>query len=159
MHFLTLFTAKYLIAIIVLVAFAYWLTVPRKEKIRLAIFGLITAVVAFALAKIGSALYFDPRPFVSHHVTPIYPHGPDNGFPSDHTLLSAVTALTVFSSSKRIGTFLMVLAVAVGAARVAGHIHSPIDIIGSIVFAAAGYVAAVWLTPHAQKYLQKTENR
>lgn len=159
MHILLLFLAKYLLFIVALVAFAYWLTVSRPEKIRMMIFGAVAAVVTLALAKLGAMLYYDPRPFVSHHVTPLYPHGTDNGFPSDHTLAAAFIALTVLSSHKKLGLALLAGAVLIGASRIIGHIHSPIDIIGSLVFAAIGYIAAVWATPYIVKRAANAHNQ
>jgi undecaprenyl-diphosphatase len=145
MHELLLIFAKYLIGIVGLIAFIYWLAVPRHEKVRLIIFGIIAGSATFALAKIGSALFYDPRPFVVHHVVPLYPHGADNGFPSDHTLLAAIIAITVWVSSKRLGIVLFVMALLIGLSRVIGNIHSPIDIVGSIFFALLGGVLASFL--------------
>ena len=150
MHTILLFLAKDLIAVIGLAAFIYWLTLPKKLKIRIAVYGLITAVVAYGLAKLGGSFFYDTRPFVTDHVTALYPHGADNGFPSDHTLLSAVMAVTIFAASKKVGLALGVMAVLVGAARVIGHIHRPIDIAGSIVVAIIGGFVAAYLTATIQ---------
>jgi len=146
MHFIILYTAKYLYLLILLVAGIYWLTLPKKQKIQMLVLGATAAILSFLLAKVGSALFYDPRPFVSHNVVPIYPHGADNGFPSDHTLLSACVAFVVYAVNKKVGAVLAVLALFVGIARVAGHIHSPIDIAGSIVFAMLGTVVAYLVT-------------
>ena len=155
MHLFLLFTAKYLFIVVGLIAAIYWLSAPKKEKIRLAVFGLIAAVVTFVLVKLGAALYFDPRPFVTHHVTPLFPHGTDNGFPSDHTVLTAFIAVTIYSATKRLGLVLFAMALLIGLARVIGHIHSPIDIIGSIVFALVAGAVAAYLTPKVTARLAK----
>jgi undecaprenyl-diphosphatase len=147
MHSVLLFGAKYLYLLVPLLAAAYWLTLPKRQKIQLLVFGIVTAVVTFALVKVGAALFYDPRPFVSHNVQPLYPHAPDNGFPSDHTWFTAFIAIAVYSMSKRLGSALFVIAILVGSARVAGHIHSPIDILGSLVFSIAGGIVAYYLTP------------
>lgn len=154
MHDLLLFTAKYLYLGVGLIALAYWIKVSKQEKIRLVVFGAVAAVVTLLLVKVGAALFYDPRPFVAQHITPLYPHGADNGFPSDHTVLTAFIALTIFSSSRRIGALLLCLSVLIGLSRVTGHIHSPIDILGSLLFAAIGYAAARALTPRIMKRLQ-----
>jgi undecaprenyl-diphosphatase len=156
MHSIELFAAKYLVFIIVLIAGAYWLTLPKKQKVDLIIFGFFAALIAIILAKAGAALYYDPRPFVHHHVTPIYPHGPDNGFPSDHTLLGSFVAVSVYYVNKKLGLGLFALAALVGISRVAGHIHSPIDIIGSMVFAIIGGLLAALITPRVARYLSRT---
>jgi membrane-associated phospholipid phosphatase len=47
----------------------------------------------------------------------------------------------------------------VGISRVAGHIHSPIDIIGSMVFAIVGGLLAAFVTPQLMERFsnKKTE--
>ncbi len=154
MHLTLLFTAKYLYLVVGILALIYWVTVPKQEKIRLVVFGAIAAVVTFALVKIGAALYYDPRPFVTHHITPLYPHGADNGFPSDHTVLTAFIALTIFSSSRKTGLTLLCMVVLIGLSRVIGHIHSPIDIIGSLAFALVGFGIAKLVTPRLLQRLK-----
>lgn len=147
MDTITIFTAKYLVYIIVVIAGIYWLTLPKEQKIKMIIFGAITAIVAFALTRIGGAIYFDPRPFVNSNVMPIYPHAANNGFPSDHTALAFTAAAAVFYMNKKFGAGLFILAALVGASRIIGHIHSPIDIFGSIVFVAIAYGVSYYLTP------------
>lgn len=147
MDLIVLFCAKYLVFIIVLVTVIYWLTLPKEQKIKMFIFGVIVAVVAFALTRLGGAIYFDPRPFVDSAVTPIYPHAPNNGFPSDHTALAFTTAATVFYMNKKIGIVLLFLAFLVGVSRVLGYIHSFTDILGSIIFVAIAYGFAYYFTP------------
>lgn len=147
MHLILLFIAKYLFIIVGLIAGAYWLTLPTKEKIRLVVFGFIAAVISYVLIKIGASLYYDPRPFVNHSVTPLYPHGADNGFPSDHTVLTAFIAFTIYSASRRLGLILFGMALLIGLSRIIGYIHSPIDIIGSLLIAVIGAAVAYYLTP------------
>lgn len=147
MDLLLLLTAKYLYVAVVLVAAVYWLSRPRKERIELVIFACVAAIVTFIFVKLGASLYFDPRPFTTHAVAAIYPHAPDNGFPSDHTALTAVIAIVIYNSSKKLGLVLGVLSLLVGVSRVLGNIHSPIDIVGSLVFALIGGVVASYITP------------
>ena len=154
MHTILLLIAKYLFIVVGLFAFAYWLRVSRQEKVRLVLFGVIAGIVTFALVKIGAALYYDPRPFVTEHVTPLFPHGSDNGFPSDHTVLTAFVALTIFSSSKRIGLVSLAMSVLIGVSRIIGHIHSPIDILGSLMFAFIGFTVATLSTPPILKRIK-----
>ena len=67
-------------------------------------------------------------------------HAADNGFPSDHALLTAFLGFTMLLYSKRVGIFLLVIALIVSWARVAAHIHNPRDIVGSFVIAAVSVV-------------------
>jgi undecaprenyl-diphosphatase len=130
------------------------LTLSKKLKLQTMLFGVIAGLISFALVKLGGALYYDPRPFVAHNLTPLFPHGTDNGFPSDHTVLGAYIAFTIFSVSKRMGILLLILTIAIGLSRVIGHIHSPIDILGSLLFASVGYIVAWKFTPGLYKYLE-----
>lgn len=154
MHFIILFIAEYAIIVVGLIAAVYWLTLSKKNKIRFIIFGIIAGLVGLVLMKVGAAIFYDPRPFVSHNVIPIYPHANDNGFPSDHTALAAVIAVTVYAFSKRLGLTLFVFALAIGLARVLGYIHSPIDIVGSIVLAVSAALVAYYLTPKLMEKLK-----
>jgi undecaprenyl-diphosphatase len=86
--------------------------------------------------------YFDPRPFVTGHFAPLIPHNLDNGFPSDHTLLSSAIAMTVTLRNRSVGVVLWLLALLVGLARIASGLHSPTDVIASLVLAiCAGFAA------------------
>lgn len=142
MNHLIVFVAKYFLFISVLAVAIYWLKLQQHKKLVLAVQLVVGGVIALLLAKIGAHFYYDTRPFVSHHIKPLFAHGADNGFPSDHALLTSFLGFTMLFYSRRLGIFLLAVAVAVGAARVAAHIHSPIDIVGSFVFAAIGVGAA-----------------
>ena len=136
MNSLIVFVAKYFFVISVVTVALYWIKAKRQVKIDLGWQLVLGGVLAVLLAMLGGHLYYDPRPFVSHHMKPLIPHAPDNGFPSDHTLLTSFLGFVMLKYSRGLGLFLLVVAVLVGAARVAAHIHSPIDIVGSFVFAA-----------------------
>jgi undecaprenyl-diphosphatase len=81
-------------------------------------------------------LHYDTRPFVTQHLVPLIPHAADNGFPSDHALFTAFLGFTMLLYSRALGAVLLLIAVLVGAARVAAHIHNPQDIVASFVIAA-----------------------
>lgn len=147
MDMFIIFCAKYLIVVIGLFALGYWLTLPRKQKSEVLIMGVIAGIVALILAKTGSAMFVDPRPFVSDGVTPLFAYPADNGFPSDHTLLGMIITMALLSVSRKWAVNLFVLTVIVGASRVLAGVHHPIDIVGGILFGALGGVVAIYLTP------------
>lgn len=147
MNLIIILCAKYLFIVIGLIAIIYWLKLTNKRKLEVVTFGIITALVAFLLAKIGGAIFYNARPFVVDNVVPLFTHIADNGFPSDHTLFSAVIAVTMYSASKKLGLILGGLSVVVGMSRVLALVHHPIDIVGGLVFAMIGGVAAYYLTP------------
>jgi undecaprenyl-diphosphatase len=131
------FCSNYLLFIFIAIAAAYFWKQPRKIKKEMLIFAIILLPLSYLVAKIAGYFYFDPRPFVAGNFTPLIPHSSDNGFPSDHTLLAAAVAATVWQLSKKMGFFLYIGAFLVGLARVLAGVHHFTDILGSIL--------AVWL--------------
>jgi len=130
-----IFGARDLIFLVIFLAGIYFLRQPRARQKQLIIFGLSVAVISFILSRIFASLYFDPRPFVENHFVPLVPHGPDNGFPSDHTLLSAVIASVFYKFSKKAGLALWAAALFIGISRVYVGVHHPVDILASIAIA------------------------
>ena len=119
------YTAKYLIVIPLLMVVIDFLRAPVDERHVLLKRSVLASVIAIALAKIGGALYYDPRPFAAHHFTPILAHAPDNGFPSDHTLL-AFTCVFLLLGQLSISEMILtgMAAVLVAIARVHIGLHS-----------------------------------
>lgn len=156
MNSIIIFCAIYLIFVVGLVAAGYWLTLPKKQKISVAVFGIITLLVSFILAKIGGALFYDARPFVSDHVVALFKYTADNGFPSDHTWVTASVALAILTVSKKWGIGLLAGSIIIGVSRVLANVHHPIDIIASLVFAAIGGAIAYYATP---KILNRLSNK
>lgn len=157
MDMFIVFCAKYLIIVVAMFAFGYWLTLPRKQRTEVLLMGIVTGIVAFILAKTGSAIYNDPRPFVSDGVTPLFAYPADNGFPSDHTLLGMVITMALLSVSRKWAVNLFVLTVIIGASRVLAGVHHPVDIAGSIVFGALGGVVAIYFTSKVINSLARTK--
>jgi undecaprenyl-diphosphatase len=155
MDSIIIFCAKYLVYIALLLSAAYLLTLPKRDRIRAVVFFVIAGLVAFVLAKIGGAIFYNARPFVVNHITPLIAHDANNGFPSDHTLITAVVAVTLYVISKKSGIALFVAAIIIGSSRVLAHVHHPIDVIGSFAFAIIGGLAAYYLTPRVMRYVQK----
>ena len=133
MNYIIIFGAKFLVALIVLIAGGYFFSISKQQKREMVIFSLITLPIIFIISRLASKLYFNPRPFVVENFLPLISHAADNGFPSDHTLLSAAVASIIFVFNKKIGILLGLLAVLVGMARVTAGVHHYIDIFGSIL--------------------------
>ncbi len=132
---LSIFAANYLWYVIIGIAVVYFLIQSRAEQKRMLVFAALVLPIVYIVSIIGGALYYDSRPFVVEHFTPLIPHKPSNGFPSDHVLWSAATAAIIFPSNKYVSLILWLLTILVGASRVYVGIHHPIDIAGSIAMA------------------------
>ncbi len=133
MDSLIIFAAKYLIGAIVLVLAYVWLRANKQTKLQMMVVVVLAGVLALILSRIAGKLYFDPRPFVRSGVKPLIPHMADNGFPSDHALLSMTLTAALYFYSKKGALFASVITLGVSTARVLAHIHSPIDIAGAWV--------------------------
>jgi len=132
---LSIFAANYLWYVIIGIAVVYFLIQSRPEQKRLLIFAALVFPLVYLISLLGGALYYDPRPFVVEHFTPLIPHKPSNGFPSDHVLWSAATAAIIFPSNKYVSLILWLLTILVGASRVHVGVHHLMDVVGSILTA------------------------
>ncbi len=146
MDSIIVFVAKYFLYLSLIVTVWFWWRCERTTKIELLVRLVVGGLLALALATVAGHLYYDTRPFVSEHIKPLFAHARDNGFPSDHALLTSFLGFSVLAYSKKVGAFLLAIAVAVGAARVAAHVHAPVDIVGSFVFSAVAVLVVQSLT-------------
>lgn len=131
--YIFIFGAKYLFVLASLIALVWFGKLPIEQKKEVFIFGVIALPIIYIISKIGAWLYFDPRPFVTGHFTPLIPHEPDNGFPSDHILLTSAIASVIFPFSKKISASVWIISALVAVSRVYVGIHHSIDVIGSAI--------------------------
>jgi len=154
---LSILAATYLWYVIIGIAVVYFLTQSWPEKKRMLIFAALVLPLVYIVSMIGGALYDDPRPFVVGHFSPLIPHKPNNGFPSDHVLWSAATAAIIFPSNKYLSLILWLLTILVGAARVHAGIHHPIDIVGSILMVIVVAAIAYYIIKKMNLFRYATE--
>ena len=149
---LFIFGAKYLYFVSIIIAIFYFLRQPRDRQKQMAIFACISIPIALILVWIAGHLYNDPRPFVVGNFTPLIPHAPDNGFPSDHTALVALIAAFFYFYNKRLSIALWIIAILVGISRIYVGVHHTIDIIGSIVIAILATMIASYILSYFRHY-------
>ena len=158
MNNVIIFCAKYLFVFVVLGLIAAWLPTDKLTKKKFIVAMVLAGVIALVLSRIAGHLYYDPRPFVTEHVKPLIPHGPDNGFPSDHALLTMTLTAITFFFNKKIASVMLLLTIAVGIARILAKVHSPLDISGGwafgIIGAICGYYIMRWVF---MKYVKQTD--
>ncbi len=134
MNAIVIFIAQYLYLFVLLIGAVFFFIQPRNIQKSMAVCGVIIAPLAYVLSRIGGLLYYDPRPFVVGHFIPLIAHAADNGFPSDHVLLTGAVAMVVWFYSRKLSAILWVLAFAIGGARVYSGVHHVADIAGSVIF-------------------------
>ncbi len=127
--------AKYLFLVIVFLTVGYFFMQKRTVQKKILFFALISLPLIFIIAKILSMFYYDPRPFVLYHFTPLIPHDATNGFPSDHALLSFGLSFLLFFFHQKIGACLLFLSILVGISRMYVGVHSWVDITASFFIA------------------------
>ena len=146
MDVIIIFIAKYFILIPIIAAiFVAWRLKNRKDILKFILVVLVGGILSLILAKFASMLWYNPRPFVVGHFSPLIPHAADNGFPSDHVLLASFLGWTILRYSKKIGIGVLVAAAIIGISRVMAGVHHPADIIGSFVVSgvAVGLIVCV----------------
>jgi membrane-associated phospholipid phosphatase len=140
------FVSKYFVLIPIFVTLYVFLKLKGSKRQEMLVFLFCASVISIVLAKIGGHIFNDTRPYISDGTPPLFAHSGDpNGFPSDHTLLSAYLAFVVFYYSRKLGIFLLIVAALVGWARVAAHVHHVIDIAGSFVITGLAYLIVLQL--------------
>lgn len=149
-NILIVLIAKYLYIISVLVFVGIWICAKPERKKSLVILSLIALPLAFVFARILNRIVINPRPFVVLQVEPLIAHSADNGFPSDHTLLTMTLAAIVYVFEKKWGVALTIIALMVGVARILALVHHPLDITGAILIS----VIATWIGVLIYKWLK-----
>ncbi len=147
--------AEYLYIPVALLSLYFLWAEGKSKRKSIIIFAIISLPLTLAIARIAGHFYYDPRPFVVGNFTPLVPHAPDNGFPSDHALLSSALAALVFVFNKKKGVVTGILALLIGYFRVASGVHHWVDIIGSFVISAFT-AASVYLVLSRYKKENKT---
>jgi undecaprenyl-diphosphatase len=144
MNTIFIFGAKYLFLVSIIIGIILFIKLPKTKRTSASVFGMLSLVLTFVLGKLASVIYYNPRPFVSEHITPLVAHAPDNGFPSDHTLLVASIASIVWFYNKKAGVVLWVIALFVAVSRVFVGVHHTVDVVASMLIALlATYVVHI----------------
>lgn len=129
--------AKYLYIVCFAIAGVYFLRQPRQVQIQLVFFGLSVALLSYGVALLAGLFYFDPRPFVERHFTPLIAHDTENGFPSDHVLLVSCLAAVLSFFNTKLSLLLWLLTLLVSYARVYVGVHHYLDVVTSMIIAVA----------------------
>lgn len=99
--FLIIFGAKYLYIVIAIIALGTVIYDKAISKRSIITLSAIAFPLSFIIARIASYFILIPRPFVIENIQPLIAHVADNGFPSDHTLLSMTIASVIFVYNKK----------------------------------------------------------
>ena len=159
MDYIIIFVAQYLIFILPLLIGVILFRLPKSQRLPFTITAGTGTILSFVGIFVASHLFYDPRPFITSHVIPLFSHPADNGFPSDHTTIAATLAFIGYVFSKKLGLIMIPIALAVGIARVLAHVHSWIDIVGGIGIAFLATLAAIYIGRYIASILPHTKAR
>jgi undecaprenyl-diphosphatase len=137
-------TAQYLLWLMVVGFAAVWLFMEdRTGKLRLGAEAAVGLVLALLFLYVAKSVHHDPRPFVQNpHIRPLFGHGRDDGFPSDHSLAAGLIATLVWMRHRILGLAFVAGAVAIAWARVAAHVHHLQDVAAGLLLGALAAVLA-----------------
>lgn len=133
MHLIIIFLASYLHFIIVGITILFLFFLHGKARFNFVKVLLVSLGAVFIISRSLNKFIISPRPFVHEKFSPLIFHIPDNGFPSEHTLLVITLALSVYYFNKKVGILLLILGVLVGVGRILAGVHHLLDILGSII--------------------------
>lgn len=106
---------------------------------------IMAGLTSLLIGKLLSLLYQPAvaRPFLELGVEPGAAYVDNPGFPSDHALLATVVVVAVAAllSKRRYWIILGGLVLVMGAARIAAHVHTPLDVAGGVM---AGLAGGLW---------------
>ncbi|HEX6493371.1 MAG TPA: phosphatase PAP2 family protein [Candidatus Dormibacteraeota bacterium] len=139
------FAAQDLLYVAALLALVVWL---RPQGLRAGVAAGGGALIALVTGALIGAAWDRPRPFVAGHYTPLFAHANDASFPSDHLLALGAFAAAAWLAWRPVGLAAVLLAVAVGVARVIAGVHYAGDVVGGFLIGAVA-ATLVWiaLTP------------
>lgn len=156
MHYVIIIGAKYLIALSPVLVAVYLFKIPKHARRYILIFFLLSLPVTFLLSLLAQELYYNPRPFVTGGFEPLIAHAPNNGFPSNHALLSSALAAGITFFNRRVATWLWIMAGIVSISRVYAGVHSWIDVLASAFIAVSVALGVhVFLKRYSSAIIQK----
>ncbi len=136
MNTIIVFAAQYLIyAIGIAVLLYFFLFLQKAEQKTFVLIYVLGIVTALILVKVAGSIYYNPRPFIDGNFTPLLPHSPTNGFPSNHTVAAVLMSALLWQYNRRLAGLLFITACIIGVARVLAKVHHIEDIVGGIIIA------------------------
>ena len=130
----------------ILFMFILWFNNGKKvsaiKKQYTVLYTTLSVIIALLVNVVIHAVYYHPRPFVSHDVHQLVPHTADSSFVSDHSVLVFSIAFVFLLRGEKLKYVALIWAVLVGISRMYVGVHYPLDILGAafLTFITSGLV-------------------
>lgn len=139
-----LFAGYWEFVVVAVLLLYLWMPKARRAQLKERAKNVGWATLSAVVARLGAVeliRFFYPRerPFVFEGLNALVDQNPlESSFPSGHaTFFMALAVYFILAGEKRLGWFLFISAVLIGAARVAAGVHWPSDIVAGWVLGAA----------------------
>lgn len=132
---LMVIAGEYLILLLPVLALVLWMR--GREGRRDAVLITASGVVTLALSYLAGLLYSHPSPFMLMET--VVGGVPENGFPSQHTAVTASIIWPLLERHQRLGLIATAGAMGTGLARIYIGEHFLVDVIGAFIIAFIGY--------------------
>jgi len=151
---IAIIVAKYLVYLVPIWLVLCWLFSDPKNRSTL-IFAVIATGFALLLAKFIEMAWFQPRPFMLNMGHTYLIHAPDSTFPSDHVTFIWAVGLSFITAAglRKSGSVLLLLALAVGWARIFVGIHFPFDVLGGVLLASIAVLILIPFRPWINHFI------
>ncbi|MED1282854.1 undecaprenyl-diphosphatase [Bacillus mycoides] len=123
-----------------------WFNNGKKEnairKQYTVLYTTLSVSIALLVNVLIHAVYYHPRPFITHHVNQLVPHAADSSFVSDHSVLVFSIAFVFILRGEKLKYIVLIWAILVGVSRMYVGVHYPLDILGAafLTFITSGLV-------------------
>ncbi|MED0987285.1 undecaprenyl-diphosphatase [Bacillus paramycoides] len=123
-----------------------WFNNGKKEnairKQYTVLYTTLSVSIALLVNVLIHAVYYHPRPFITHHVNQLVPHAADSSFVSDHSVLVFSIAFAFILRGEKLKYIALIWAILVGVSRMYVGVHYPLDILGAafLTFITSGVV-------------------
>lgn len=123
----------YLVLAVVVVSVILALNSGKKSSAVVYVAAVVSGLVArYGVAELIRYFYHRPRPFAALNLPHLLTET-SYSFPSGHAIFFFALAAGVFSTNKRFGAWLYVVAILIGLGRIAAGVHYPSDILGGAI--------------------------
>ena len=110
----------------------------RERHQRGVILAGVGVGIASAMVKASNLVYFRHRPFDSFEIDMLFYPPTDSSFPANPVAVVVAMATGVWMANRRIGAAMYAAAFVYGFSRVYAGVFYPLDVLGGVLFGAAG---------------------